>query len=866
MRKFLLPVFVLGLIVLFVSTGAGTASAEEADRCESRALRDAEVTSSVRIKHDGEDYTRAEADMVVEVPKSWPLSDDLLLNGDAAAYRSAMRCLVHDTYDDYPYRDTEWRPWPPRVTVGAKTITVKYRAVSSVDSLTDRWFGPWRITPGKRLWTLSLERPPALARSWWREISVDLGNRGARDIWPMPTKGSANELTWTWAKSDMPMPALWVRMQPPAAKALTLRWEEGAPWYLVRSVTWVSWDLVLFPVALLLIRRLSRSPAPTLQTPAEVATRRNLLLWVWLMFVMSLLFELADDLPRMSTWWDSHRVAWNLALGAGFGIVPSLFGRPQVSARVAVAVAGVYPVVVAARPGWFGLPGDFWLDQMITDEVLRAQRTGGFWWLALACACVAFVWMVGGVSALRRIRAGADVQNAATPPRGTFPWWVLPVCAVGAVVLPALALWATHNSWSQTTWLSTRDDFWELWRFVYHYNELAWFPSYMPLWWFVTVCWWYGLTAALLAVLAARAAAPHDEPVAPEGTTLLVLALFSFQFVWPVPGWYVGLWLSPITVPVTLLTGFLLLAVGRRRAVLWQKPLPDKPDKLLRHAIRESDRSWLIESARTYRDLHSRLRRLEQGDPEGRRQQMEQDLDALHHWNPPGATVPFAGVRLPESVDVVELALAWGPRATWWQNACRAALLTALIAVPANAVSFWADNIRGSLWDSVTRDRLGIVGLLANAASLELWAAALGFVLGALWRVLPGRRGPAKALGLFLVYAVPVAAHWILTRATGQAFGTWALDLALTLLVLTVTGVVMDIDTFRQEGIYWPTKASLLLSIYQLRTASVQLAFLVAQVVALVGVWQQLKGNDPMILIQPGEGAGKSGGPDAMNP
>jgi hypothetical protein len=130
-----------------------------------------------------------------------------------------------------------------------------------------------------------------------------------------------------------------------------------------------------------------------------------------------------------------------------------------------------------------------------------------------------------------------------------------------------------------------------------------------------------------------------------------------------------------------------------------------------------------------------------------------------------------------------------------------------------------------------------------------------------LWRVLPGRRGPAKAVGVWLVYTAPVVGHWILTRATGQTMGTWALHLALTLLVLTCTGVAMDIRTFRQEGIYWPTKASLLLSIYQLRTASVQLAFFVAQVVALVGVWQQLKGNDPMILIQPQDPSDKSGSP-----
>ncbi|WP_405652178.1 DUF6185 family protein [Streptomyces sp. NBC_00019] len=861
MRKFLLLAVLLGLLVL---SGAGTARAVETNGCEPEALKDAEVTSSVWMKHDGEDYTRAETEMVVKVPKAWPLSDDLLLNGDAGPYRLAMRCLLHDSYGDHPYRDSELRPWPPKVTVGAQAITVTYRAVSSVETLTERSFGVWLITPGKRLWTLSLARPPALEKSWWREITIDLGGRGGRDIWPMPTKGTATTLTWTWAKSDMPMPALWVRLQPPATKALVTRWNEDGAWSLTRSVTWLSWDLVFVPVGLMLVRRLSWSPGPATETPAEAATRRNLFLWVWLTLIISVLVEVNGDLPDVSTWWNDHEVAANFMFGACVGVLLSLFGRPRVSAVVAVAVAGVYPVTVAIRPEWFALPHDFWLDQNLTDEVVHAERYGGFWWLALASFCVAFVWLVGTVSVVQRIRAGARVQTAGAPLRGVFPWWILLACAVAAVVLVALALWARHNSWTQMTWLSAQDSvYWEQWRFTYHYNGLAWFPSNWYGWFYPLIGWWYGVIAALLATLAARAAAPHDSPVAPEGLTLALLTVLSFHIAWPTPGWYVGLWLSPITVPITLLAGLLLLAIGKRRAVLWQKPLPDKP---LRDAIKESDRTWLIESARTYRDLHSRLRRLEQSDPDGKRAQLEQELDTLHHWKPPQAAPPFAGARLPDSVDAVELALAWGPRATWWQNACRAALFAALISLPANAVLFWANQVRGSLWDGMTRDELGVAGLLDGAIAYELYSAGLGFVLGALWRVLPGRRGPAKALGLFLVYAAPVAAHWLLTRATGQTFGTWPLDLALTLLVLTVTGVTMDIDTFRHEGIYWPTKASLLLSIYQLRTASVQLAFFVAQMVALVGVWQQLKGNDPMVLIQPGDPTDRSGSPDGTGP
>ena len=851
MRRLVLVMVLAGLSVL---GGTGEARAERGIACTPGKLRDAEVTTSVRIKHDGEDHTRAEADLVVKVPKSAALAPDLLLNGDTDRYRAAMRCLLRDPAETHPYRDTELRPREPEVTVEERTVTVEYRAVTSVENSSHREFGPWRLEVGTRYWTLALERPPALERAWWREITVDLGGRAARDMAPPPTAGTPTDLTWKRAEAAGPMPELWVRIQPPATKALATRWN-AQPWRLAGSAAWLAWDVVLFAVVLLLVRRLARAPGTSPATPAETATRRNLLRWAWLMLGIALVVELDDQL--LSSWPD-HRVTLHFVLTAGVGALLCLFARPRPGTALAVAAATAYPLVLALRPGWFGLPAGFWLDHDALAEVNRLTRTGGFVWIALAAACLAFVWLTGTVSAIRRMYEATRVRAPGTTPRGRLPWWVLPGCLLLAAALVAGDLWATHAVWEQETWLSDGDGYTDRWHLTYLYNGLAWFPSDWPDWFFPWITWWYGFNAVLLAALAARAAAPHAERTAPEGPDLALLTVAAMQAVVPAPGWYAGVSAHLLSAAITLLTGRLLLALGRRRAVLSQ-PLPTGAP--LRDAIRERDRTWLIKSARAYRDLHSQLRRLEQGEQEGKRADLERDLDDLHQWNPPGATAPHAGARLPDSVDAVELALAWGPRATWWQNALRAARFSAVLALPATAVGFWANQVRGPLWGSVRRDEFGLAGLLDYVITSEIVLAGAGFVLGALWRVLPGRRGPAKALGLFLVYAAPLAGHWILTRATGQSFGTWALDLALTLLVLTSTGVAMDIDTFRQEGIYWPTKASLLLSVYQLRTASVQLAFFVAQVVALVGVWQQLKGNDPTVFIQPQEPPGRSGGP-----
>ncbi|MFJ9809913.1 DUF6185 family protein [Streptomyces sp. NPDC101158] len=53
----------------------------------------------------------------------------------------------------------------------------------------------------------------------------------------------------------------------------------------------------------------------------------------------------------------------------------------------------------------------------------------------------------------------------------------------------------------------------------------------------------------------------------------------------------------------------------------------------------------------------------------------------------------------------------------------------------------------------------------------------------------------------------------------------------------------------RRERRYWPTRAGLLLSLYQMGSASAQIALFVAQLVALVTIWQQLSSDPPVVLI-----------------
>ncbi|WP_404200364.1 DUF6185 family protein [Streptomyces tauricus] len=865
--------------VLLCLVPGGIAHAAD-DECFRGELKTARVTTSVRLKHNGEDYTRGTGVLTVKVPKSWSLAADLLLNGDTEPYRTAMRCLLRHPDDPFPWRDTEGRTEPPQVTVEKKWMTVEQHVTTRVINLQDRDFGPWRLTEGNRLWTLELIRPTALDGAWWQEITVDLGGRAARDVSSAPTTGATDKLTWTREKAGGDPPEVRITLQPPATKASAARWAED-PWFVFESLAWVLWSAVILTLTWAGARALRRTPvaAPVSASAADAqrladaqrVTVRNLRFIGSLAFVFSAAEVLDDGLLAhfdneniAEFWTDRHRTAVHLALMLLTGLLLCAFGRPGRAALSLTAAATGYVIAVLYRPTLFKLPSELRLDSGDDAPTVEwFRQAGGMYMFTLVCACAVFVWLVGTTASLLWLwRAHATPAPAFF--RGRFPLTVLAALVVISTALPAVSVWTAENQWAQQSWLSSRaDERYGLWHTATLFNEVRWFPSDWLDWFNAIHFWWWAPSLAILAALRARATAAAGTALLPTPPELLALKVFFVVCAAPVVGWYAGVPLAILPLLALWLALTALLAYGTKHAVLYRELAPDVP---LFKVAQRYDRQKLLKDARRHRELHSQLRRLEQGQEESRRDQLEYKLDQLHrlpHPSPPTG-LPNTWIRLPDSVGPVELALAWGPRAQWWENACRAALFAAVIAVPATVVQVWVDHIRDSLWEDKFLSRFGLAETVLAFVSQELIWAGVGFVLGALWRELPGRRGPVRAFWLAFVYAAPVLVHWAGVRTFDQAFGTWAFNLSLTLLVLTLTGVVMDIDTFRREGHYWPTKAGLLLSVYQWRTASFQVAFLVGQIVALVTIWQQMKGADPMVLIErdPTEGTGNgSSGP-----
>ncbi|MFI1092254.1 DUF6185 family protein [Streptomyces sp. NPDC020917] len=197
-------------------------------------------------------------------------------------------------------------------------------------------------------------------------------------------------------------------------------------------------------------------------------------------------------------------------------------------------------------------------------------------------------------------------------------------------------------------------------------------------------------------------------------------------------------------------------------------------------------------------------------------------------------TGPFAGTATTEV----------GPRPTWRGNALYAARVAAVAGLPAAVLVLTVANTDASAWSSLLGTRFGLPEILIDFISLEFTWASAGFFLGAMHRVLPGRRGYTRALAMWLVLLLPVAADsWITYVLRTDPDRSWLLSVAALLPILTLTGMAMDRETFKRDRPYWRSTSGLLLSVYQPRSTSVQAAFALAQIAAVVGLWQQLRGG-----------------------
>ncbi|MFI6035845.1 DUF6185 family protein [Streptomyces sp. NPDC051315] len=842
-----LLVVLLAFLVL-PHVAAAPASAAPDDPCDPRGLSKAVVEAGLRLEHDDRTYTKVLTELTVEVPLTWSLAGHLLHDHDSERYRHAMRCLVRGDVRGLWTNWHEWRSGEPAITpvpatsggkaAQARALKVVATAHGWVDQRGTREIGPWTIEAGRATWLVRLDPPDTLTHARWRLVTVEPGSAGAVSAEKNVTVGeSADVLAWRPTGSGA-APEVTVRMAPAWPRSFSAQ-DDNPPFAALGEAGGLLWSLLLVVATWCALILLPRHGVPD---PVEERTRANLRDWSWVLLALSLLvtgrslYLGATGAFEADEEWAQQAVhapwAWLTAVATG-GLLLA-FGRP--SPRV--GLAGVRLAAVALVPVLWPAPFHLEPQRFVRDDV-PAPAVSALVAVCLAAFCSVTLLVLGSALAVRRLAVDGGLYSPRRPAPRT--WTLLGGTVAVVVVLAVCCAAAAERDWNRASWLSPQIDAGEAGYGFGHHAEfrssLLWFTHQVQNWWCAMA--WLPSGLAVLALLRGRGSRTADEPVerrGPHGADrLLLLLLFPVMVALNI-GEYTGSGtLTWIWFLLYLLAPVAVLRIGSGRAV-GDRSLQRSGEPLGR-TLRVTDRATLLDRSRSHRELHARLRRLDQGQPDegdGPRRALESRLERLRRWRSSSG----ADDRLPHGVSVVDAALALGPGRTWWENGVRAARFTQPVSLPISAGLVWAHQLSGESLTGTLYDRLGLPDVPTQFVLWQVGYAAAGFVLGALWHELPGRRGAAKAFPLAVAYALPAGLFALGNWALGEEQTGLAFAVAAMTLVLTVTGILMDLETFSGERHLWRSRVSLLYSVYQMRFLSIQVAWLLAQAAAVVTIWQ----------------------------
>ncbi|MFD0353380.1 DUF6185 family protein [Streptomyces sp. NPDC127110] len=839
------------LLLLLISVlvgwgGAARADGAVADPCERERLKPRNVSASIDFDYHDRVYAQVTSKMTISVSADeWPPALFLASSEGSDEYQTVMRCLLRDD-DDGP-RNREWRYREPLVTVRGDVVTVDYEALAWIEQNRGFQVGPWKIgvDPAGEQWTVHLAPPKALDKAKWGQIEVKLNGLEAHDINPKVASADSDRLVWFDPK---PL-RVQVYVDPPWQRSFNV----GERWGSLGWAGVASWWVFTWALIVLAVRQAARSePSLASGPPGRGVLARVVVLWVALSAVVAVALRLAMSYPAVlgTSWRYVMAIVLGLVLvlvaqpwchiaplpaaqepGADRGPVGDGGERRQVCA-VTVGASMValfcFLLVVALRPSQGTTPH-------LVGHALLSLATLWLWFAALA----AWAWRFAREGELVPRSWNAAWERA--PVRCTAV--VGSLLAAAVVALFASSWWTRERQWRRAYWLidpSGTDRAVQRMRFMkeFAYIGLAWVYAYA----------WLLAGIALVALLHLRVKARQARSddvnqgvsLGPAGVDLfLMVAIFALavglrQVEFAGSNVLFGLWILMMVASLHA-----VVAAGRRVSVLGRTG----EQFCTRRLGTRRRRNQLLVKAHEFRNLHHQIYSLDRGRGEGglKREELEARLDGLHQWL-------FAGWgkgRPPAQISVLDAALSWGPGQDWWDNARHAARLAFCFGLPASAALVWVAylgdaRVRMSTFQSPN-------GLMEIAAKFGAWQVAwagAGLVLGALWRLLPGRRSPVRALSLTAAYAIPICVGALIAQITDTELGYVFLHVALMLLVLTLTSIWMDMATFSEERKFWPSNVGLLLSVYQLRGLSTQVAYLAAQLAIVVGVWRSLAGGD----------------------
>ncbi|MEU4211927.1 DUF6185 family protein [Streptomyces sp. NPDC026206] len=819
-----------------------------------------DVDSGLRFLHQNPDFIEVRQVTRVKVPeKQWDLANDLTLSPDTPKYRNALHCLLHSNNTSRTATGKwhpEWRSSTSQATKREGLVTAPYESWNLISSPGVFEVGPWTVTvePDKD-WTVTFRSPHALREASWEKIAVDPGSLKLSDA---PAASSTNKESRVWsgrkALDD-------VKIVPPQDLALGL--SRRFAWIGSLGVLswWVCASIVIAWSAWPFLRPDKRKPNGSSETAASRIVARTVLQWAVLSAALGLtlllLLHPSPSSPSVNR--------WRALVGISSGFTLALLAQPWLSwnqepngshrgpkrrkmvvVATSVATAAAIGLLVTLAPHRFGLPPNL--------TPTTPPPASGIAGLALLDVSMLWLWLTAMAAwAWRFAREGrlGEAPTATKPPHpkslgvdGIRPP-LRRIAAIGvalavvAVVVVACRALSFELGWKRANWMGEASAVLGADHRSILGRQLADFASMGPTW--VYAYTWVLTGIALVALLHNTSRGKPETPLEPKGVHLLPLtgvfaiavSLRGASFAGSSAALY-GIWL-----PFNMIALYAMVLAGRRWSVLSRVDRETETNCVVAELSTSSGHRKLMEDARSCRDLLHRLHLVDHGRAEGTtRRSLETQLHTLHHWRPAECHRDC----LPDPVSVVDVALSWGPKHHWWDNALNAARWASIFGILPSMVTSWYQKAYGAKhWTFTLNLPTGIPDTVGTFLTQEISFAGAGLVLGALWRVLPGERGPMRAFNLFIAWLIPIGVVAALSLGIGRReLGLEVLNVVLMLMVLTLTSMWVDTDTFSHERHFWTKRLGLLTSVYQVHGLSGQVAFLVVQAAAAVTIWHQI--------------------------
>ncbi|MGW5261882.1 DUF6185 family protein [Microbispora sp. NPDC004025] len=803
-----LVVAALGLLI----PGAGPALADGA-ACGFGPPRSAWVETSVTITERGHDTPVLTSTTRVGVPRDWAGSAALL--GDGSGGVSTVGCLLPDG-------------GTPSVTTsddGAEVV-VQSTQETRLEHYGPRWGGDsaglWASRESGGTWFVALlpstagapptvELPPGLAGARWRTVVVKMPESRVRTVTPLPSQVLPGG-TYVWRDGATP-PRVEVAV-PLSARAAFQRWVDLRGQNALTVATYLAFALPYLLLAWLLVllhrragdrragdrgsgdrgeRALVRLVLGALAaiTAAEAITVVLVLTEAGFAAHMIGLTDgaaiaiLAAPLCAAAWRWARTRIRRAGPAPTRSAPTRSAPTRSELTAFGAVVLAGAVLVAVC---GYAPLSMRYFPNPAEPAVVASGVAT--------ALLLTAAAWAVAVRAA--RIPGGRTPRAVRVLLR-----WSVPGLALLTLAFEAHAVVVREGSLPEvieSPFLLLRSVAYLMWPLV-----------------------------VLLLLLLLRLHGRRTETVGPLTTWLVVFLFVVGTIRWP--GTYAGM-----PVPLAALAGLAVLPLLLRLTRRAEAADPGVSRRRLAMIVEE------------YRDLEAREKGLRRRWAAG-----DMDDDAFHRENGPVAD-RIRGLRMEigldpdreDGISPLDLALSRGPGVSWWANARLAARYASYVGAPAAVFLIWAtwstDSRGRDGWLDRLGDPNGFYGLAGDLiGGLLIWPVA-GFVLGALWRRLPGRRGYLKGAVPVLAYAAATGAHAVLNNVIGQAPVRGSLVRVLLLfLVLTVVAVLMDARALQTRPGGLASRLTPVAVVYRLGTAGSGIALIVAQAAAILGLWSQLR-------------------------